>query len=141
MLRRKLAESLTFRIFLITLLLLLGAGGVAFGLIAWAAPSTYTAVVNDDLARQTDRLAERLADTALADSGPLLDAFIRATGANVMLAGPDGSTVETGSLLAWKNPDEEGDPYVTYSAYEADPDTAVTVTLSEQPAISASIAA
>ena len=141
MLRRKLAESLTLRIFLITLLLLLGAGGVAFGLIAWAAPSTYTAVVNDDLARETDRLAERLADTALADSGPLLDAFIRATGANVMLAGPDGSTVETGSLLAWKNPDEEGDPYVTYSAYEADPDTAVTVTLSEQPAISASIAA
>ena len=162
MLRRKLAESLTLRIFLITLLLLLGAGGVAFGLIAWAAPSTYTAVVNDDLARQTDRLAERLADTALADSGPLLDAFIRATGANVMLAGPDGSTVETGSLLAWKRPDEAGDlsetamsqtseaaaslpgeedSYVTYSAYEADPDTAVTVTLSEQPAISASIAA
>ena len=162
MLRRKLAESLTLRIFLITLLLLLGAGGVAFGLIAWAAPSTYTAVVNDDLARQTDRLAERLADTALADSGPLLDAFIRATGANVMLAGPDGSTVETGSLLAWKRPDEagdlsetamsqtseaaaslpgDGDSYVTYSAYEADPDTAVTVTLSEQPAISASIAA
>ena len=162
MLRRKLAESLTFRIFLITLLLLLSAGGVAFGLIAWAAPSTYTAVVNDDLTRQTDRLAERLADTALADSGPLLDAFIRATGANVMLAGPDGSTVETGSLLAWKRPDEagdlsetamsqtseaaaslpgEGDSYVTYSAYEADPDTAVTVTLSEQPAISASIAA
>ena len=162
MLRRKLAESLTFRIFLITLLLLLSAGGVAFGLIAWAAPSTYTAVVNDDLARQTDRLAERLADTALADSGPLLDAFIRATGANVMLAGPDGSTVETGSLLAWKRPDEAGevsetamsqtseaaaslpgeeDSYVTYSAYEADPDTAVTVTLSEQPAISASIAA
>ena len=162
MLRRKLAESLTLRIFLITLLLLLGAGGVAFGLIAWAAPSTYTAVVNDDLTRQTDRLAERLADTALADSGPLLDAFIRATGANVMLAGPDGSTVETGSLLAWKRPDEAGDlsetamsqtseaaaslpgeedSYVTYSAYEADPDTAVTVTLSEQPAISASIAA
>ena len=72
MLRRKLAESLTIRIFLITVLLLLGAGTVTFGLIAWATPSTYTAVVNDDLTRQTDRLVEKLADTDLADSGLLL---------------------------------------------------------------------
>ena len=87
MLRRKLAESLTIRIFLITVLLLLGAGTVTFGLIAWATPSTYTAVVNDDLTRQTDRLVGKLADTDLADSGPLLDDFIRDTGADAVLAG------------------------------------------------------
>ena len=49
MLRRKLHESLTVRIFLITLLILLGAGAITFALIAWATPSTYTAVVNEDL--------------------------------------------------------------------------------------------
>ena len=100
MLRRKLAESLTIRIFLITVLLLLGAGTVTFGLIAWATPSTYTAVVNDDLTRQTDRLVEKLADTDLADSGLLLDDFIRATGADAVLAGANGSIVDTGSVLA-----------------------------------------
>ena len=45
MLRKRLAESLTARIFLITACILLCAGGVTFGLIAWATPSTYTAVV------------------------------------------------------------------------------------------------
>ena len=53
-LRRKMAESLTVRIFLITFLILLSAGAVTFGLIAWATPSTYTAVVTDDLTAQVD---------------------------------------------------------------------------------------
>ena len=44
MLRRKLAESLTVRIFLLTFLLLLGAGGLTFALIAWATPITYVSV-------------------------------------------------------------------------------------------------
>ena len=52
MLGKRLAESLTVRVFLITVLILFGAGAVTFGLIAWATPSTYTAVVNDDLTRQ-----------------------------------------------------------------------------------------
>ena len=60
MLRRKVAESLTVRIFLITALILLCAGGITFGLIAWATPSTYTAVVSDDLARQVDALVDEL---------------------------------------------------------------------------------
>ena len=51
MLRRKVAESLTARIFLMTALILLLAGAMTFSLIAWATPSTYTAVVSDDLAR------------------------------------------------------------------------------------------
>ena len=40
MCRRNIRESLTARIFLLTLLLLLGAGGLTFGLIAWATPIT-----------------------------------------------------------------------------------------------------
>ena len=51
MLRRKISESLTARIFLITAWVLLGAGGVTFGLVALAAPVTYTTVINDDLTR------------------------------------------------------------------------------------------
>ena len=104
MLRRKLTESLTARIFLMTLLLLLGAGAVTFGLIAWATPSTYTSVVNDALSRQVDALLERLAETRVEDCGPLLDEFIRASGAEVMLVGPDGRIADTDSRCWWPGP-------------------------------------
>ena len=65
--RKRIAESLTARIFLITAGILLFAGAITFGFIAWATPSTYTAVVNDDLTAQVDDLVERLADTAPED--------------------------------------------------------------------------
>ena len=61
MLRRKLAESLTVRIFLLTFLLLLGAGGLTFALIAWATPITYTAVISDRLQAQVADLTQQLA--------------------------------------------------------------------------------
>lgn len=44
MLRKRIAESLTARIFLITAGVLLAAGAITFSFIAWASPSTYTAV-------------------------------------------------------------------------------------------------
>lgn len=122
MLQSKLAESLTARIFLITALILLCAGAVTFGLIAWATPSTYTAVVNDDLTHQVDALIEKLEDTRLSDSGPLLDAFIRASGASAMLVGPDGEIAETGSLLAIQPVYEDDTTMVT----TAQNDTIVT---------------
>ena len=100
MLRRKLTESLTARVFLLTAAMLLLAGAITFGLIAWATPITYTAVVNDDLAQQVDALVQQLERVELADSGPLLDRFIRTSGADVLLLGPDGQAAETGSQLA-----------------------------------------
>lgn len=100
MLRRKIAESLTIRIFLITAAILLFAVGATFALIAWATPLTYTAVVNEDLTRLTKNLAEALSNTDLKDSGPLLDAFVRSAGADVTLLDADGQAVNTGSKLA-----------------------------------------
>ena len=99
MLRRKLAESLTVRIFLLTFLLLLGAGGLTFALIAWATPITYTAVISDRLQAQVADLTQQLAQTNLADAGPILDAFVRESGAEVALTAPGGAEADTGSLL------------------------------------------
>lgn len=99
-LRKKLGESLTARIFLITFVILLCSGAVTFGLIAWATPSTYTSVVNDELQTQTDRLVERLSETEFEDCGPVLDEFIRASRADVVLLAPGGELAETGSELA-----------------------------------------
>ena len=99
MLRKKIRERLAVRIFLLTFLLLLGAGGLTFALIAWATPITYTAVISDRLQAQVDDLTQRLAQTDLADAGPLLDAFVRESGAEAALAAPGGAEADTGSLL------------------------------------------
>ena len=148
MLRRKISESLTARIFLITALILLCAGAITFGLIAWATPSTYTAVVTDDLAAQVDTLVRQLTGTELKDSGPLLDDFIRASGADAMLVGPDGTVADTGSQLTVQTVYEDdtmvitssqGDSAVTYAADMSATDDTVAVTMSEQTAITAEV--
>ena len=143
-----MAESLTVRIFLITFFILLSAGAVTFGLIAWATPSTYTAVVTDDLTAQVDALVEKLTGTALEDCGPVLDAFIRASGAEAMLVGPDGRMADTGSQLAVRSVYEDdsmivtaaqGDAAVTYDAGASASEDTVAVTISEQATVTAKV--
>ena len=119
MLRRKVAESLTARIFWMTTLILLLAGAMTFGLIAWATPSTYTAVVSDDLARQVDELVDELADTALQECGPVLERFLHASGAQAMLVGPDGRLVDTGAKLTVQAVYEDDTMIVTTSEQES----------------------
>ena len=146
--RKKLSESLTARVFLITLLILLSAGAVTFGLIAWATPSTYTAVVTDDLTVQVDQLVDQLAGTEEQSCGPLLDQFIRTSGAEAMLVGPDGRIADTGSQLAVQSVYEDsslvitsvqGDSTVTYDAGTSHTDDTVAVTMSEQATITAEV--
>ena len=146
--RKKLSESLTARVFLITLLILLSAGAVTFGLIAWATPSTYTAVVTGDLTAQVDQLVDQLAGTEEQSCGPLLDQFIRTSGAEAMLVGPDGRIADTGSQLAVQPVYEDsslvitsvqGDSTVTYDAGTSHTDDTVAVTMSEQATITAEV--
>ena len=148
MLPRKLSESLTARVFLITLLILLSAGAVTFGLIAWATPSTYTAVVTGDLTAQVDQLVDQLAGTEEQSCGPLLDQFIRTSGAEAMLVGPDGRIADTGSQLAVQPVYEDSslvitsvqeDSTVTYDAGTSHTDDTVAVTMSEQATITAEV--
>lgn len=103
MLRKKLSESLTARIFLITSFILLCAGAVTFALIAFATPSMYTSVVNSDLQQQTDALTEQLKETNFEDCGPVLDDFIRSSRADVILLNADGEIADTGSELSMQS--------------------------------------
>lgn len=105
MLQKRIGESLTARIFLITFLIMLCAGGVTFAFIACAAPSMYTSVVNSELQKQTDELVRRLENTKLADSGAVIDEFIRNTRADVMVIDENGGVAETGSELAKRRED------------------------------------
>ena len=146
MLRKRIAESLTARIFLITAGILLSAGVITFSFIAWASPSTYTAVVNDDLTAQVDALAGKLADTSPEDCGALLDEFVLASGANAMLMGPDGQLVDTGARLTVQAVYEatvvttsEPQSTVNYHSQEIRKGDAVAVTLSEQATITAEV--
>ena len=125
MLGKRLAESLTVRVFLITVLILFGAGAVTFGLIAWATPSTYTAVVNDDLTRQVKALAVKLEQSSYRDCGPLLDDFIRASGAQAMLVGPDGALADTGAQLAVQPLYEDSTMVITASGNLGEADAAI----------------
>ena len=146
MLRKRIAESLTARIFLITAGILLSAGVITFSFIAWASPSTYTAVVNDDLTAQVDALAGKLADTSPEDCGALLDEFVLASGASAMLMGPDGQLVDTGARLTVQAVYEatvvttsEPQSTVNYHSQEIREGDAVAVTLSEQATITAEV--
>lgn len=146
--RRKISESLTVRVFLITASLLLFAGAITFGFIAWAAPSTYTAVMNDDLAAQVDVLVEQLADTAPEDCGRLLDEFALSSGATATLTGPDGHLVDTGAQIEVQAVYESGDMIVTaaegdrtasFEATGPGSENTVAITMSEQSAIAAEV--
>ena len=149
MLRKKLGESLTARIFLITVVILLFAGAVTFGLIAFATPVTYTSVINEDLTRQVSALVSRLADTKLEESGPLLDDFILASGASVMVFGPDGQLADTGSqlvsqllysdestLVTSSGEDDVGTVQATDTGENA---VSVAITMSEQASVTAEV--
>lgn len=147
MLRRKVAESLTARIFWMTTLILLLAGAMTFSLIAWATPSTYTAVVSDDLARQVDELVDELANTALQECGPVLEKFLHASGAQAMLVGPDGQIAGTGQWFTVEQAaagedavtgTSAGESTVTYYTRSTAEDT-VSVTASEQAALAAEV--
>lgn len=98
--RRKIRGSLTLRVFLTTSLILLAACAVTYGLIALAAPVTYTILVTEGFESRSRELVLELETTAFADCGGPLDSFIRETGGSVMITDAEGLIVETPSQLA-----------------------------------------
>ena len=132
MLRKKIRKSLTARIFLITVLVLLGAGTITFGLIAWATPSSYRAVIDADLTRQVQALTETLQDVPLTDCGPALEDFVREAGADVTLAAPDGGIVFSNVQLA-------GDALTEDAAATDETEATIAVTTAEQATLTAEV--
>ena len=132
MLRKKIRKSLTARIFLITVLVLLGAGTITFGLIAWATPSSYRAVIDADLTRKVQALTETLQDVPLADCGPALEDFVREAGADVTLAAPDGGIVFSNVQLA-------GDALTEDAAATDETEATIAVTTAEQATLTAEV--
>ena len=145
MLRKRIAESLTARIFLITFGILLFAGAVTFSFIAWATPSTYTAVINDSLTVQVDTLVKQLAKTTPKDCGELLDEFVLSSGSSVILVDADGKSVDTGARLAPHSVYKDERAAVTMSekdtmiSYGTGTGETMTITASDGAAIAAEV--
>lgn len=132
MLRKKIRKSLTARIFLITVLVLLGAGTITFGLIAWATPSSYRAVIDADLTRKVQALTKTLQDVPLADCGPALEDFVREAGADVTLAAPDGE-------LVFSNVQPAGEALAEDAAATDETEATIAVTTAEQATLTAEV--
>lgn len=98
--KQNIKNSLTFRIFCVTFAMLLLASGVTYGVIALATPITYISIFTQELEAAGMELSFALQNVTLEDSGPVLDAFIRDTGAGLMIVGEDGTVVETPSHLS-----------------------------------------
>lgn len=99
MLRKKLKESLTVRIFCVTSLILLAASAATFGFIAWATPITYTTVQTEELALKSEYLVKTLQETDYTDAAPVITAFARDE-ADVAIVGPDSKLADTLSQAA-----------------------------------------
>ncbi|QNL45862.1 HAMP domain-containing protein [Oscillibacter hominis] len=90
----KIRGSLTIRIFLLTTLILAGACAATYIFLAWATPITYQTIAADDLWEKTERLVNKLQDVTLEESGPLFDAFLVDTGAEVVVTDAEGNLVD-----------------------------------------------
>lgn len=86
-------KSLTARIFLMTVLLILASSSATYLFVAWATPISYRSITTNDLSEQLEKLADSLNSLTLEESGPVLERFTRDTGAEVILTDESGNEV------------------------------------------------
>ncbi len=92
---KRIKNSLTAKLFLITMLLLALVCALTYGSIALFMPLSYSYQISGDMESRTQRLIADLTNVTLAESGPLLEAYIRETGSGLTFRNGDGDTVKT----------------------------------------------
>ena len=95
--------SLTARIFLMTIVILLISSSVTYLFLAWATPISYRSIIADNLNEKVDRLISDLAETTFEESGPLISRFEKENNAEIRITAGDEET----SLLPGNAPEEE----------------------------------
>ena len=89
----RIRRSLTLRVFLITLCLMVAACLATYGAIAYLTPITYTSMLEDELDRRSAELISALSEAPRAEYEALLSDFARETGARLRLTAEDGSEI------------------------------------------------
>lgn len=91
--QKKISHSLTTRIFIITLFLLVLMSGITYALIGIAMPASYRMELDSDLETQVFQLIEQLKQTTFEKSNLLFDRFLMNTNATLLIRLPDNTII------------------------------------------------
>ncbi|MBU5310451.1 hypothetical protein KQI38_00275 [Tissierella carlieri] len=106
---KKIKNSLTARIFIVTCLLLIFTSSITYIFISVMTPVTYSSKLDRTLEQKVHHLIEKLEQTTLEDSSTIFDRFLMDSGATIFLRYPDGSiTLPPSNLVI----DSSSDPNI-----------------------------
>ena len=105
--QKKISHSLTTRIFIITLFLLVLMNGITYALIGIAMPASYRMELDSDLETQVFQLIEQLKQTTFEKSNLLFDRFLMNTNATLLIRLPDNTIISPPSSVIFE--DSEND--------------------------------
>lgn len=100
---KKISNSLTMRIFAITLSLLILISGITYALIAITMPASYRTELDNDLETQIFQLIDQLQKTTFEESPALFDRFLMNNQATLLIRLPDGSLLSPPSNVITEN--------------------------------------
>jgi len=87
---KRIKSSLTFKIFLITSILLLTICGITYGFLAFAVPKIWYSSINEKVIEETEGLIEQLKDVKFNESLDILDQFRTANDIQISILDSDG---------------------------------------------------
>ncbi len=114
--QKKISHSLTTRIFIITLFLLVLMSGITYALIGIAMPASYRMELDSDLETQVFQLIEQLKQTTFEKSNLLFDRFLMNTNATLLIRLPDNTIISPPSSVIFE--DSENDNVSTIKENE-----------------------
>ncbi|WP_343208323.1 HAMP domain-containing sensor histidine kinase [Anaerolentibacter hominis] len=137
MLLKRIKNSLTARIFIITSLLLISACTLTYGFIAWFMPLTYSNTLDKELEEDTQVLLEKLSKSTLEECGDLLNEFAIKNSGLAQIMDKYGNIVEVPSDFQVAVAEDFGSSGLGVSGEKSD-DSVVTGYESEYSSISLS---
>lgn len=93
---KKIRNSLTIRVFLLTFVLLLAVSGITYGFVAWTLPVTYVSRMDSTLEQHAEELLKELKKSTLENCDRLFARFREKYGASAALGHPDGTVTFPG---------------------------------------------
>ena len=78
-------SRLSVKVFLITFLVQILFGALIIGVLYYSTPRSYNTAKQDSVESDFQELLEAMAETKYEDAGPVMDAFVRESGADILL--------------------------------------------------------